>query len=1434
MSKTTRFYAHPWPHTGRLIFPLLLGAGFFLFLWFMLTGNLAQAEPLACVPGPHSGIITSDETWCAANSPHQLTGDVTVAATATLTIEPGVTIRGSNNVELKVQGHLDALGTPAQPITLTSATNTGPNQWSGLIFDGGTGNMDYVTVRYGGNVNSLNSACHSSGMGFNIGVRNVLTGEVRIQNSLVRSESYLCNAYHTSDYGLYVENSRVVVDNTVFQANGNNTSDYPIYAWGANTVITLTNNSFVANARQRVLFGSGLFSTQDVTLWPQTGLEAYELTSDLTIPTGITLTVAPGITVMGRANVELRTEGYLEAIGTPSQPITFTSATNSGGNQWSGLVFEGTAGEGNGNLNYVTVRYGGDANSLNTACNASGLGFNIGVRNVLTGTVHIQNSTLRSAYYLCNAYDANDYGLYVEESRVIVDTTLFQANGRNTSDYALHVLGMNSELTLTGNSFVSNQRNRVLLAPGALTGADFALVDETGLESYELTADFTIPAGITMTVEPGVMVMGRSGVELRTEGHLEAIGTPTQPITFTSATNTSNNQWAGLVFEGTAGGGTGHLRYATVRYGGNVNSLNSACNASGRGFNIGVRNVLNGEVRLENSLLRNAAFLCNAYQAADHNLYVENSHVTVLNTAFTNNGSSTGDYSVYVTGASTALTFENNIVRNNLRGLQLDNVGTQVLRNNVIMDNSQNGLTVGAGATIQLLHTTIARNNGDGVTVSSGGSVALTNTILSENVTGVRVNAGGAAALMQTLWHNNTTQTVGTVSQTGSQTGDPLFAADGYHLTRYSLAMELGVEAGVATDMDGQARPLPSGTLPDVGADEYDVAQELIFEKIALAPVWIVTQAIPSGGVRQRYLLPFRYGSPDANATPLTVTVTDTLPAQLTLLNQSAWPLMTFGQNGQTLTWQTQTPVGRNQSGLIDITTTYANAQPGASLPNTALLQAGPYTRTGQAVVQIPVMTPLLITPGTGELCAGPTEVRGLAQPGMTVYLSVNGIVVTQTLVSNAGEFTMTYPYSGLANETLTVQACTAGGQCSPVSAGIEVRPPQSFFCAQRSSWEGTPTTGPRAGKHLEFNFRDSSGEFSSQNWEIPGVYGFWNTTLHMHGCNCPAVSGTTAPPSSVWVIADGVRYDPVGVYPNYTFNITGAAHVVEFWAQCGANQVSSSGRVLIDPDGYVFDVTQGFDAQNPTLNAVAGVTVTLYMSSTEWGGWTPWPAHMFNNQVNPQVTETDGYFAFFTPPGFYYLQVEGKPGYQSWRSPVIQVVNEIVHVNVPYTPWINPQTGITLTQVLLTENGPLPASLDVALGTVVQWSAEVDALLLPAELIQQVENPLLQVLSGLNPISNTLGWDGGKLIPGQTYQRQMNTPGIYTYNDGLGHQGQVCVGPCGPTVMALSQVGAAGQSGASVGVWLVMGVMAVSTLLWFAAAYYRRTQNHPLNVYHR
>ena len=132
----------------------------FGLLWILvalgvLFPKVALARPL---PTDVSGMIGSDTTWTAANSPFVLTGDVTVASNATLTIEPGGVVQGQSQAALVVRGHLDAMGTPTQPITFTSALDTGPGQWKGVVFDLGSGHLRHATVRYAGAYNGMTRA----------------------------------------------------------------------------------------------------------------------------------------------------------------------------------------------------------------------------------------------------------------------------------------------------------------------------------------------------------------------------------------------------------------------------------------------------------------------------------------------------------------------------------------------------------------------------------------------------------------------------------------------------------------------------------------------------------------------------------------------------------------------------------------------------------------------------------------------------------------------------------------------------------------------------------------------------------------------------------------------------------------------------------------------------------------------------------------------------------------------------------------------------------------------------------------------------------------------------------------------------------------------------------------------------------------------------
>jgi len=170
-------------------------------------------------------------------------------------------------------------------------------------------------------------------------------------------------------------------------------------------------------------------------------------------------------------------------------------------------------------------------------------------------------------------------------------------------------------------------------------------------------------------------------------------------------------------------------------------------------------------------------------------------------------------------------------------GLYLLSVSPLTVTNNIIVGNIseyeewENHPAVrvcGGGG--QWLHNTIARNRTVyGIQVDTGASVALTNTILVSHTVGITVAGDSTAALEATVWGSGTWANgadlggegaifIGTVNVWG----DPGFvspAAGDYHIGPGSAAKDAGIDAGVAIDIDGRARPIGAGY--DIGADEY-------------------------------------------------------------------------------------------------------------------------------------------------------------------------------------------------------------------------------------------------------------------------------------------------------------------------------------------------------------------------------------------------------------------------------------------------------------------------------------------------------------------------------------------------------------------------------------------------------------------------------------
>jgi uncharacterized membrane protein len=107
-------------------------------LAFLLLGAPAGATD-------HSGAITADATWLAADNPHVIVSSVIVQAGATLTLQPGVQVVGNSGQLLQIQGQLQAQGLSGQEITLDRNAATGT--WGGIyVQTAGTIDLDHCVI----------------------------------------------------------------------------------------------------------------------------------------------------------------------------------------------------------------------------------------------------------------------------------------------------------------------------------------------------------------------------------------------------------------------------------------------------------------------------------------------------------------------------------------------------------------------------------------------------------------------------------------------------------------------------------------------------------------------------------------------------------------------------------------------------------------------------------------------------------------------------------------------------------------------------------------------------------------------------------------------------------------------------------------------------------------------------------------------------------------------------------------------------------------------------------------------------------------------------------------------------------------------------------------------------------------------------------------
>ena len=366
--------------------------------------------------------------------------------------------------------------------------------------------------------------------------------------------------------------------------------DFPILTNGTFQP-TIEHVALVDNRRNAIGLAGGSYSAN--LRLNVVGIPYYLERSDLTVNQGVTMTVDPGVVLKfedGTSGSDLIVKGRLVARGTAAEPIVFTSCRDDS--------------------------VGGDSNGDGTTAPAveDWGGIELG-HDPSQAPSEISNASIR--------YAGEDY--YGAGFPIVV-------TGR-------------TQPTIFATTVSNSRRNAIGLATGNYS-ADLHL-NVVGIPYYVEGDDITVNAGVTMTVDPGVVLKfqdGSSSRDLVVNGRLLANGTVSQPIVFTSfkddasggdsnadgTTPPAPEDWGGITLSHDPSQAASEITNARIRYAGE--------GSSGNGFAIHVSGYTQptiDDVVIESSR-RNAIGLATGAYTADFGLnvvgipyYVEGADVTV-------------------------------------------------------------------------------------------------------------------------------------------------------------------------------------------------------------------------------------------------------------------------------------------------------------------------------------------------------------------------------------------------------------------------------------------------------------------------------------------------------------------------------------------------------------------------------------------------------------------------------------------------------------------------------------------------------------------------------------------------------------------------------------------------------------------------------------
>lgn len=272
------------------------------------------------------------DTTLGADDCYVVEGDRDV--TAELTIEPGVTLQFDAGASLNIDdqgGALIANGTAAEPIVFTG-TQSVKGFWKGVLIRSNSplNSMKFVTVEYGGNDKLINSSDSYPANLF-------IYGESRI---VIED----CTLSSGSAHGLGIYNRNA--DLAGFARNTFAGNEGPPIRLPADHVTVLDAASDFVGGPGMENGEPNIVVTYNEVIVKSTWLDhgVPYLFTRTSIDVEADLTLKPGVTLTFPENGRMRVEGNgsLNAVGTASKPITFTSTTQVAG-YWRGISIDSSS-----------------------------------------------------------------------------------------------------------------------------------------------------------------------------------------------------------------------------------------------------------------------------------------------------------------------------------------------------------------------------------------------------------------------------------------------------------------------------------------------------------------------------------------------------------------------------------------------------------------------------------------------------------------------------------------------------------------------------------------------------------------------------------------------------------------------------------------------------------------------------------------------------------------------------------------------------------------------------------------------------------------------------------------------------------------------------------------------------------------------------------